>query len=126
MEYPVQKLARSKYFTNDFNAAIYDGPLRIYFAQAHESEALKVYYHLQQKMFKESPRESLGESRNVFVMLYPNGELMSQSFASESGTKQPQIACEKMGEDVVLGVCGMTQDADYDTVCDRLALAIHI
>jgi hypothetical protein len=106
-------VTQSKYFSAAFNAAIFDGPLRIYFAQHQEAQALKVYFYLQQKLQLASPdaRSRLkNQGSNVFVMLYPNEEMFDVSFATaDTGSGAvafPWIARERLGKDYVIGVRG--------------------
>lgn len=123
MEHAIQKITQSKYFTPAFNAAIYDGPMRIYFSQSQESEALKIYFHLQQKIIQAnqavcSQLKQMG--RNIFVMLYPTVDMFDISF-DQCSEGLPNIACEKLGQDFILGVRGPLDNDDYETVYRRLA-----
>jgi hypothetical protein len=127
MDNPIQKLTQSKYYSPAFNAAIYDGPLRIYFAQSDESEALKVYFHLQQKILVDQPdscTQMRDEGRNIFVMLYPNDEVFTSSFDARLGVDTPTIVCEKMGTDFVIGVRGPLNDEQYPLIYDRFSKSL--
>lgn len=102
---------QSKYFNPAFNSAIFDGPVRIYFAQIHESLALKIYFLLQQRWPKEFARaKDLSKSAhaNVLVMIYPT----SNAFAAAMGVPEdsgPWIA-ESWNEDVVMALRGPVED----------------
>ena len=70
-------LMQSKFFNPAFNSAIFDGPIRIYFAQFHESLALKIYFMIQQKLNNEVARAkeiSKATGANILVMVYPSEE----------------------------------------------------
>src|SRR5262245_9985253 len=90
MRETVSFVTQSKYFSPVFNAAIFDGPIRIYFAQYQEAQALKLYFNFQQR-FTELRKEARGifkdRSRNIFVMLYPTEETFDLSF----GTRTPRM-----------------------------------
>ena len=78
-------LMHSKFFNPAFNSAIFDGPIRIYFAQFQESMALKIYFQLQQNYSELVARaKTLSKETNqtVLVMLYPNAESFKMSFES--------------------------------------------
>ena len=80
---PVTYVTQSRFFTPLFNAAIFDGPIRIYFAQAQESLAMKLYFNLQERYgdLRQAAREIFRErGSNVFVMLYPDATTFEKSF----------------------------------------------
>lgn len=80
---PVTYVTQSRFFTPLFNAAIFDGPIRIYFAQAQESLAMKLYFNLQERYgdLRQAAREIFRErGSNVFVMLYPDVATFEKSF----------------------------------------------
>lgn len=111
-------LMQSKFFNPAFNSAIFDGPIRIYFAQAQESLGLKIYFALQQQFASELARAKdvqkfLG--RTVLVMLYPNSESYEMSFDNiESVTK------EDLQEDTIIGVRGPFEDRHLDQVLAQI------
>src|SRR6476661_9159582 len=105
-------VTQSQFFNTAFNAAIFDGPFRIYFAQYQEAHALKIYFGLQQLM-KSSLQDAVpklkSERKCVFVMLYPNEETFFKSFPvslSAGATASPMISSERLGDDFVVGVQG--------------------
>ncbi len=119
LENATTRILKSKFFHPSFNTAIFDGPLRVYFTQAQEPEALKIYFSLQSKTFKE---ESTAEERSLetmrrepkstlFVMIYPNKELFAQSF-----DKDADFAVAQMERDVVIGVNGPLSDKTRDDI----------
>jgi hypothetical protein len=117
-------VTQSKFFTPEFNAAIFDGPIRIYFAQYQEAQALKVYFNLQER-FGEIRRAARGPfrdlGRSIFVMLYPTEKTFDVSFIEDSGAPSAmgtsegaeagsEVAQGRLGEDYVVGVRGPLDD----------------
>ncbi len=112
----VTYVTQSKFFSPAFNAAIFDGPIRIYFAQYQESQALKLYHNLQER-FSEVRRQARGifksKGQNIFVMLYPTTESFDLSFSDNAET----IGRDRLGVDYVLGVRGPLEDDIFDCLC---------
>ena len=123
-------VTQSKFFVPEFNAAIFDGPIRIYFAQHQEAHALKVYFNLQER-FGEIRQAARGDfrrqGRSIFVLLYPNEATFDASFDEASA---PEIAQRRLGDDFVLGVRGPLEDqrieglyAEMDAIVSAGAVA---
>lgn len=113
MNSATSSLLQSKFFTPVFNTAIFDGPVRMYFSQAQEPEALKLYFKMQ-SMVGELREESETEP-HVFIMIYPNKESFVQSFDLDANS-----AVERLGPHVVFGIRGPLNDSEMDTIMDRL------
>jgi len=114
------RILQSKYFSPTFNTAIFDGPLRVYFAQQQEPEAMKVYFSLQAQLFKESPmlehlREHFPKDSTLFVMIYPNKDSFKQSFDCEE-----DFSTQKMGQDYVIGVQGPISEKTKDDILGHI------
>jgi hypothetical protein len=133
MNETVTYVTQSKYFSPAFNAAIFDGPIRIYFAQYQEAQALKLYFNLQER-FGETRRAARGffkeRGRNIFVMLYPTDETFALSFDSVMNgagavAGQSTIARECLGSDVVFGVRGPLVDDAYAMLCAEMDSVVH-
>lgn len=94
-------VTKSRFFSNHFNTAIIDGPLRIYFTDRQESQALQVYFEIQETLKQRGVYlNSIAlSSPNTFVMLYPNSESFSEIFSSKSGVGE-----DRFGEHFVLGI----------------------
>lgn len=107
---------RSKFYSPVLNAAIFDGPFRIYFAQHQESLALKVYFSLQQKMkdvFQKAKDVYKQQGVNIFVMLYPTEEIYNNCFPLASDQKDSSgLFFDHIEDDFVIGVCVPLQDQD--------------
>lgn len=130
-------VTQSKFFSPAFNAAIFDGPIRIYFAQYQESQALKIYFNLQER-FQEARKNARGifkdRARNIFVMLYPTNETFDLSFGEDSieGAQSLATAIDmskgagawvdrsiiktRLGQDFVLGIRGPVEDNELDAL----------
>ncbi len=125
MRETVTYVTQSRYFSPAFNAAIFDGPIRIYFAQYQESQALKLYFNLQER-FGEIRKQARGifrdRHRNIFVMLYPTKETFALSFEFDQMEAETQSLCgliikEKLGDDFVVGVRGPFEDDTFEDIC---------
>ena len=143
---PVRYVTQSKFFSPAFNAAIFDGPIRIYFAQYQEAQALKLYHNLQER-FGDVRKHARGifkeRGRNIFVMLYPTDEVFDLAFGDDEapGTEslgkgagaeagplslvRPMILQNRLGMDYVLGVCGPMEDQTLDSVCEKMEKIVH-
>lgn len=110
------RMLQSKFFSPTFNTAIFDGPLRLYFNQSQENEALKVYFSLQTHLTDKnnlliSLRERFPKNSTLFIMIYPNKESFLQSF-----DQNQDLAFEKMGNDYIIGIQGPVSDKAKDDV----------
>lgn len=104
-------LMQSKYFSPAFNSAIFDGPFRIYFAQFHESTALKIYLMLQQNLTNEMPAMKeycKQKGSNILIMMYPTQDSFILSFEEEQAVDG--MVLETWEEDTVIGLNGPLED----------------
>jgi hypothetical protein len=113
-------LTRSRYFSPTLNAAIFDGPVRIYFAQYQESLALKVYFKFQDRLqtLLDADREQRLKKPHVFVMLYPTEEIFTQSFPID--LSQQKMRVDSFGQDLVIGVCGALENEETEEVFEMI------
>lgn len=119
-------LMQSKYFNPAFNSAIFDGPMRIYFAQSHESLALKIYFLAQQKLSQELAKAkeiSKIAQANILVMIYPDEDSFVMSFNDPQEAKN--IVVETWNEDVVVGLRRPLEDNDLDSLIDTLSTVMR-
>ncbi|MBL7542977.1 MAG: hypothetical protein JNL11_04130 [Bdellovibrionaceae bacterium] len=96
------QLIQSKYFVTDFNSAIFDGPIRIYFTQVQESLALKIYFHIQNHFVNEVKKLKDISSQvpsSLFILIYPNPESYEKCFE----TAQP-MSVVNWESDLVIGI----------------------
>jgi hypothetical protein len=120
-------LTQSRYYSPVFNAAVFDGPIRIYFAQHQETLALRVYFRLQQhlKDVYTSFRNSFKQhGQTVFLMLYPTGESFANSFGADSSGRN--VVAARLGEDHVIGVRGPLEDDQYDEVFEQVKAILQV
>lgn len=115
-------IMQSKYFTLAFNSAIFDGPIRIYFAQFHEAFALKVYFEIQQR-FKEDLQLIKSASKkthsNMMVMIYPDREQYEYGFSSDK-----TVGLEIWNQDIVLGIEKPMDESELEKLVDLFQIAI--
>src|SRR3954468_18644593 len=93
-----QMVTDSRYFSNEFNTAIIDGPLRIYFTDRQEANALQIYFEIQEIMSKEGLElDSIPiETPHMFLMLYPTSEAFKGVFQNDE-----DMAFGKFGKNLV-------------------------
>lgn len=118
-------LMQSKYFNPAFNSAIFDGPIRIYFAQFHEPLALKIYFSIQQQLTQEMARAkemAKFSGANILLMIYPTAESFSLSFDGKS--ENTPFETERWNEDVVIGLRGPLEDGKLDLLIESLRLTM--
>lgn len=127
---PATYVTQSRFFTPAFNAAIFDGPIRIYFAQYQEAQALKLYFNLQER-FGEVRKQARGifkeRGTNIFVMIYPSEDLFDESFAdlqADPNTAGSLIVRDRLGRDYVVGVRGPLEDDDLAALCREMDLIV--
>jgi hypothetical protein len=123
MAQSVIHLTQSRFYSPVFNAAVFDGPIRIYFAQHHEALALKVYFHLQQYLketYTNFRKNFKHHGQTVFLMLYPTQESFENSTATSSSTTArigpENVIVERLGDDYVLCVRGPVEERYCDEV----------
>ena len=119
MRQAVSLLTQSQFYSPAFNAAIFDGPVRIYFAQYQESLALKIYFRIQEKLkvlYGGLPESLKYSGHNLFLMVYPNEETYAQSFPKSSH----KIESEKLGEDIVLGMQAPVKESDLEVLMEKV------
>jgi hypothetical protein len=123
MAQSVIHLTQSRFYSPVFNAAVFDGPIRIYFAQHQEALALKVYYKLQQYLqetYSAFRKNFKQHGQTIFLMLYPTQESFNDSFSNDLA-----VAAEKLGDDHVLGVRGPLGEDEYEAVFERVKLILQ-
>lgn len=116
-------LMQSKFFNPAFNSAIFDGPLRIYFAQSHESLALKIYFNLQQQHPTQLARAKEMYKfldRTVLVMIYPTRESFNLTFENSQ-----TVVTDQLSDDTIVGVSAPFDDKDLDEVLAQVLLAFQ-
>ena len=115
-------LTQSKYYSPSLNAAIFDGPIKIYFAQHQEDMALQLYCSLQKKVNRQKLDEKVQEDgHTIYLMLYPNSESFYMSFdKSICSDIEPFIVEEEFGNDIILGVRGPVKEETCEKVYENI------
>ena len=73
----------TKYYSPVFNTALFDGPFRIYFSQAYEGIALKIYHLLQnhhQDLNTYYKKWCDLTKKHVFILIYPTNDDLNVVF----------------------------------------------
>ncbi len=107
---------QTQYFHPAFNSAIYDGPLRIYFAQFHESMALKIYFSCQQKLgalLTEAKEVSKRTGATCLLLLYPSPDFFDQTFF-DARHVHAKVAVDLFEQDLLLGLRGPLEDEELE------------
>lgn len=125
MDLSTSKILESKYFSPAFNTAIFDGPVKLYFSQHQEADALKVYFNLQTRFKSESQPntntvfKNVNKEKTIFIMIYPNKESFVQSFDQDQ-----DILVEKFDRDIVLGIQSPVSENIQSKLLDNLEFLI--
>lgn len=127
MRQQISFLTQSRFYSPAFNSAIFDGPIRLYFAQYQESLALKIYFTTQERLknLYNEVRESFRRTGiNIFVMLYPSSEAFEMSF-EDSRTEDGMIV-ERLGHDFIIGVRGPIDESDVEIIYGRIEEVVKV
>jgi hypothetical protein len=127
MKSSYSQLMQTQYFHPAFNSAIYDGPIRIYFAQFHESMALKIYFLCQQKLtplLLEAKEVSKRTGATCLLLLYPSLEFFDQTFAGALSPME-KVAVENFEQDLLIGLRGPLEDEELEKLLEILQNEIH-
>jgi hypothetical protein len=117
---------QTQYFHPAFNSAIYDGPIRIYFAQFHESLALKIYFLCQQKLaplLAQAKEVSKKTGATCLLLLYPSLEFFDQTFPHVESS-MPKVAVENFEQDLLVGLRGPLEDVELEKLLEILQTEI--
>ncbi len=105
MAHSMATLTNSQFYTSSLNAAIFDGPFKIYFTQDSEPLGLNVYFQIQNKLgdlYKRLKSSFKSSGFNVFIMIYPDGETYKSFF--ENNEVAPGLFEANIKEHLLLGV----------------------
>ena len=84
----------TRFYSPDFNTAVFDGAFRIYFSQTYESAALKLYHLLQtehQNLWNDVKRWSLQNKEHVFLLIYPDQKSVQSIFENPTVSSASQL-----------------------------------
>ena len=114
-------VTQSKFFSPVFNAAIFDGPIRIYFAQHQEAQALKVYFNVQEryKSLREHSRYTVkNRGGNIFIMLYPTLDTFEMCF--NAAPQNAMVVKDRLELDYVIGVKSQLTEQNFSLLYEKL------
>ncbi|MCB0362251.1 MAG: hypothetical protein KDD35_06000 [Bdellovibrionales bacterium] len=126
MNESVSFLTQSNFYSPAFNAAIFDGPIRIYFAQYQEAMALRIYFRMQDELkdgYKEIKDLHRSRGRHLFLMIYPSLETLELSFPHSNGRN---ICHGRLGDDEVIGICGLLPDDKFHQIYEEIGETIDL
>jgi hypothetical protein len=116
-------ITSSKFYHPAFNSAIFDGPIRIYFVQFHETYALKIYFLLQDR-FKEALNHykdiAKKTEQTVLVMIYPTEDSFQKAFSNENNLK-PTFAKAVGKREAVFGLLAPVVEDNVGQLMDELS-----
>lgn len=117
-------LTKSKFFVDAFNTAIIDGPLRIYFSDKQESEALHIYFQIQENLAKQGLLLTAlaSSATHAFVMLYPDNNSFDQVFEKSN---QDLWAIDQFGENIILGLKTFDEKEKRLEISDKVSQIIR-
>lgn len=96
-------ITKTKYFSSEFNTAIFSDPIRIYFSNEQESQALELYFRLQSRKNQwEQFLRKRGKNNYCYIMMYNDPSNFQNCFPQG----EESFAPGEMGEDFVLGING--------------------
>lgn len=117
----------SKYYHPAFNSAIFDGPIRIYFVQFHESYALNIYFSIQER-FKDSLNHHKDVAKKLdqtlLIMIYPTEDSYLKAFALKDSTAEQSIQSMAMVEEKsesIFGLLAPITDHNVGQLMDELS-----
>lgn len=118
----IHELIRTEHYHPSLNAAVFDGPFRIYFSQPQEAYALKIYFQLQKVFEKASfDLKNHQESWYFVILLYPQKDLY------ELQTKGSKMLFQVLNfnQDRVILTHGQHEEEAYDFLIAQLSSLIE-
>lgn len=111
-------ITKSKYFSPQFNTAIFADPIRIYFSNDHESQALDLYFRMQERkeLFEKFLRQR-GDDNYCYIMLYADSKDFTERFSESS---EETFAPGEMGVDYIYGLSAPMTEERVQSFLDNL------
>lgn len=122
-------LTKSKFFIDAFNTAIIDGPLRIYFSDKQESEALHIYFEIQENLSQQGLQltQLVNLSQHAFVMLYPDETKFIEIFKSMTPQETDlEWAVDNFGENIIFGLKAFDEKEKRQEISLKVSKLIQI
>ena len=117
----------TKYYSPVFNTALFDGPFRIYFSQAYEGTALKIYHLLQVQhldIWEHYKKWSEKTKKHVFVLIYPTADDVELAFESESDSvlafKSDQVLSIKWEEGQLMATANPKDEIQFELLYNQI------
>lgn len=108
----------TKYYSPVFNTALFDGPFRIYFSQAYEGTALKIYHLLQVQNFavwEHYKKWSEKTKEHIFILIYPTGDDVALAFEAESLIVKGQLHSAPWEEGRLMALSNPHNESDFES-----------
>lgn len=113
----------TKYYSPVFNTALFDGPFRIYFSQAYEGTALKIYHLLQVQhleIWEHYKKWSEKTKKHVFVLIYPTADDVELAFESDLEHKNGQILSMKWDEGQLMATANPKDEIQFELLYNQI------
>lgn len=113
----------TRFYSPVFNTALFDGPFRIYFSQAYESVALKIYHLLQTDhidLWTSYKKWADQNKMHAFILIYPTIKEAKMAFDVEQASPFFKI----WEEGVAIGLENPTEDQDFDQIFAKILMQL--
>ncbi len=108
----------TKYYSPVFNTALFDGPFRIYFSQAYEGTALKIYHLLQVQhlsVWEHFKKWSEKSKLHVFILIYPTGDDVALAFEADSTVEKGTLYSAPWEEGRLMALSNPQNEIDFES-----------
>lgn len=114
----------TRFYSPVFNTALFDGAFRIYFSQAYESSALKIYHLLQtedSQLWSQVKKWSSDSKEHIFLLIYPDMNSIEVIFDSgdKFGTSHA-IFAKDWEEGLALGLCQPSETVNIQNQLENI------
>ena len=116
----LSSLTQSRFYSPVLNSAIFDGAVRIYFAQFQEPEALKIYFRLQDLVRKSGLEPVRRSIRGLYIVIYPTAETFELCWPTDEAKRHGIIAQADWDDDFVLGMAAPMTEAGVNDLFDLI------
>lgn len=113
----------TKYYSPVFNTALFDGPFRIYFSQAYEGTALKIYHLLQvqhHSVWEHFKKWSEKSRQHVFILIYPTGDDVTLAFESDAVVPKRLLHSAPWEEGRLMALPNPHSEADFESFYQQI------
>jgi hypothetical protein len=113
----------TKYYSPVFNTALFDGPFRIYFSQAYEGTALKIYHLLQVQhleIWEHYKKWSEKTKKHIFVLVYPTMDDVELAFESEVKFQLDHLVSMKWDEGQLMAAANPKDEIQFERMYQQI------